>query len=113
MIPFPSTIARFVDGAGKVVTPFIQYLQQFTITPPDFVDIVVSASPFGYVAKEPGNLFITGGTVSNINLVRGAKILNVTGVTIIPVGIKDTVVIIYSVLPTIKFIPSYGQNTTN
>lgn len=113
MIPLPSTVARFVDNrTGQVIAPWVQYLQQFTINPPDFIDITVSASPFTYTVKEPGSLFITGGTVSTITLIRGSKTLNMTGQKIIPVGIKDRVVVTYSVLPTITFIPSYGQNTT-
>lgn len=111
MLVFPNTIAPFVDKAGRILAPFLQYLQQFTIAPPAIMDITVLASPFAYTAKEPGNVYITGGTVSAIHLLRGSVDLNVTGQTLIPVAIKDVVAIIYTVLPTIKFIPSYGQNT--
>lgn len=108
----PSVLSQFVNKAGLVITPWIQYLQQFTIAPPAFMDITVGVSPFEYEAKEPGNIFISGGTVSLIQLTRGTDTITVTG-DLIPVAINDTVTIIWTVLPTMKFIPSYGQNTTS
>lgn len=115
MVPFSNTLAPFVDKAGKVLRPWIQYLQQFTIAPPNIMSLTVGISPFSYVAKEPGNLVISGGTVSAIVLTRGAISLTLftstANVRIIPVGINDTVTVTYSVLPTMNFIPSYGQNT--
>lgn len=108
---FPSAIAPFVNKAGKILQPFISYLQQFTIPPSNILAVIVGTSPFSYQAKEPGNVFVTGGVVSAIHLIRGAIDLNVTGQKIIPVGILDIVIVTYSGLPTIRFIPSYGQNT--
>lgn len=113
MVPFSNTLAPFVDKAGKILRPWIQYLQQFTIAPPNFISITVSASPFSYVAKEPGNVAITGGTISSVVLTRGANSISLGSGTnkFVPVGIFDTVTVTYSVLPTLEFIPSYGQNT--
>ena len=113
MLPLPNVLQQFVNRAGIVVTPWIQYLQQFTIAPPHFLDITLRGSPFEYVAKEPGNLFINGGVISLITLTRGIKTLTVTGNKFIPIAVEDTVTITYFVLPTVTFIPSYGQNTTN
>lgn len=108
-------ISQFVDKAGKIIQPFISYLQQFTIAPPAFASVIVGSSPFSYTAKEPGNLYISGGTVSAITLTRGNDTitLSTTRPLLIPVAIEDTVLITYTVLPNLKFIPSYGQNTTN
>lgn len=117
MITFPSTVSRFVDNVGRVLQPFIGYLQQFTIAPPPFMAVSVGISPFAYEAKEPGNLFISGGTVSGITLTRGTDTITVAPSTanprMIPVAINDIVTVTYTVLPTIKFIPSYGSNTTS
>lgn len=117
MVPFYSTIAKFVDKAGNILQPWIAYLQQFTIAPPPFAAVIVGSSPFAYEAKEPGNLFISGGTVSSITLTRGPDTITVAPSTVnprlIPVAVNDTVIVTYSVLPTIKFIASYGQNTTS
>ncbi len=114
MIPFYSTLAKFVDiSTGRILNPWIQYLQQFTVAPANIMPITVSASPFSYTVKEPGNIIITGGAITSITLVRGSTNLDMTGQKVIPVGIKDIVIVIYTIIPTIKFIPSYGQNTTS
>ena len=111
MIPLPNQISPFVNKFLNIVSPWVQYLQQFTQAPPNIMSVTVSASPFSYVSKEPGYVHVNGGTVSVITLVRGAISLNFTGMKAIPVAINDTVVVTYSVLPTVKFVPSYGQNT--
>jgi len=112
MLPLPNVLQEFVNRAGIIKNPWIQYLQQFTIAPPNFIDVTLTGSPFEYVAREPGNLFIAGGTISLITLTRGAETLTVTGSILIPLAVADVVEITYSVLPAVKFIPSYGQNTT-
>lgn len=111
MLPLPTTTADFVNGAKKLISPWIQYLQQFTIAPPAFIDITPDGSPFEYQAEEPGNIFIDGATA--IMLTRGTDTIDVSSLIMIPMGIKDIVEITYGVLPTVKFIPSYGQNTTS
>ncbi len=117
MQPFPSVLQDFVDNLKKLKSPWVQYLQQFTIAPPAFMDVTVSISPFEYQAKEPGNLFVSGGTVSGITLTRGNDTITVAPNTanprIIPVAVNDIVEVTYSVLPTIKFIPLYGVDTHN
>lgn len=118
MLPLPNVLQNFVNGGRNIVNPWIQYLQQFTIAPPAFLDITLTGSPFEYVAKEPGNLFITGGTVSSITLTRGTDTItifpNTANPRLIPVAVEDIVTITYTITPTdVKFIPSYGQNTTS
>jgi hypothetical protein len=104
----PNSLSRFVNSLGNIVTPWIQYLQQFTQAPPPFGPITVDISPFSYTAVEPGFVIVRGGTVSAIALDRGSDTLNFTGQVIIPVSIADTVTATYSVLPTMTFIPIYG-----
>jgi hypothetical protein len=111
MITLPSQISRFVNSLGNIVPPWVQYLQQFTQLPPAIMTIVVTASPFSYVAKEPGYAHINGGVVSSVILRRGNVDLIFTGMKAVPVSINDIVIITYSGLPTVKFVPSYGQNT--
>ena len=110
MMPLPNMMAPLVNKIGRLLPPWNSYLQQFTQAPPAFNNITVGASPFSYVAKEPGNLIITGGTVSAVVLTRALVSINVAAARIVPVGIDDVVTITYSALPTIRFIPSYGQN---
>lgn len=87
------------------------YLQQFTQAPPNIQDITVGPSLFNYQAKEPGFVHIAGGTITSVTLFRGQIGVAITGTNIIPVAINDIVQVNYSVLPTMKFIPNYGQNT--
>lgn len=111
MIPLPNTLAPFVNKLGQIIRPWNSYLQQFTQQPPSVTSVTVSASPFSYTAREPGNLAITGGTISQISLIRGNVTISFGAGSnkIIPVGINDVVTITYSVLPTVSFLPSYGQ----
>lgn len=106
---FPSTVSRFVDSAGRIIQPFISYLQQFTVAPSNILHLPLGASPYSYQVKETGTVFIRDGVVSDIHLERGSFSIDMTGQAIIPVGIKDTMIITYSVLPTFYFIPSYGN----
>lgn len=113
MVPFYTTIAKFVNSAGNILQPWISYLQQFTIAPPPFSTVIVGSSPFAYKSKEPGNIYITGGVVSAISLTRGTVTLSLvtTRPILIPVAVDDIITVTYTGLPTIKFIPSYGSNT--
>jgi len=117
MLPLPNIVQNFVDRVGQIKSPWIQYLQQFTIAPPAFLIIDAGSSPYDYEAKEPGNVFISGGTVSGISLTRGPDTIilfpDTSVARFVPVAVNDIVTITYSVKPNIKFIPSYGQNTTS
>ena len=117
MQPLPNILHDFVNGLRKLRSPWIEYLQQFTIAPPAFMDVTPDGSPFEYEAKEPGYLFITGGTVSAITLTRGSETITVfpdtTTPRLVPVAVADIVTITYTVIPTLKFIPSYGVDTYN
>lgn len=111
MMPLPNLLQPFVGKFGKIAAPWNFYLQQFTQVPPKVVAVDVTASPFSYTAAEPGNVTITGGTVSAIVLSRGLVDIVLTGQKIVPVSINDVVTVMYSGLPTIQFLPSYGQKT--
>ena len=113
MIPLPNQVSPFVNALGKIIRPWVQYLQQFTQAPPNIMSITVTASPFSYEVKEPGYVHVNGGIVSAITLTRGTISLNFTGMKGVPVAINDIVTVTYTGLPTINFVPSYGQNTTS
>ena len=103
MQPLPNLVSRITDNTGKLLKPWIQFLQQFVQAPPAIRNVV---SP--YKAVEPGYIVITGGAV--ITLTRGAISITLTGQKIIPVSINDTVT---SPSGTLQFIPIYGASTTN
>jgi hypothetical protein len=107
--PVPNTqsaIAASADGKTKVflLTPWTQWFQQFTQKVPAAVAIALTGSPFLYTPNQNGNVYISGGTVSNVSLIRGLDTLDITGQKLIPVGIGDTIRITYTVAPTVKFL---------
>ena len=109
MQPLPNQGSPFVKlPSGLIIPPWNSYLQQFTQAPPAITLITVGASPFSYRAVEPGYLSVIGGTVITIQLVRGSFSVYVAQ-TLVPMGIADTVIVIYSVTPNINFIPMYGN----
>jgi hypothetical protein len=105
----PNLKARMVDAAGLLQSPWNSFFQQFTQAPPAVIPITVGASPFEYQAKEPGLISISGGTVSAVTFTRGSVTVTVTGQILIPVYLNDVIEVTYSVLPTMKFFPNYGN----
>jgi hypothetical protein len=109
MGPVPNLMSRIVDAAGLLLRPWNSFFQQFTQAPPAAIDITVGASPFEYEAREPGLISISGGTVSSITFTRGGDTVTVTNQALIPVYLKDVIEVTYTVLPTMKFFPNYGN----
>ena len=104
----PNLSAPLTDNHGLIKSQaWISFFQQFVQAPSGTSSLIVGASPFAYQAREPGLINVSGGTVSAISLTRGSTVIDVTGLKLIQVAIKDTVTVTYSVLPTILFIPNY------
>lgn len=58
------------------------------------------------VATQDGFMVVSGGTVSLIRLQRGNAFVTLPGTSgVYPVSVKDALVITYSVMPTVTFIP--------
>lgn len=106
-IQLPNLRSPIADKNGQVADPWTAFFSQFGTPPTTHVLIVLTGSPFFYTAKEPGNIFVTGGTVSLIKLFRGSHFITLTGQTIIPVEMKDGISITYSSPPTVQFLPRY------
>lgn len=66
----------------------------------------VGASPFVYTASTIGHVFVTGGTVSSVVLIRSGISVTCAENIFIPVTANDAVTVTYSVAPTMNFIPS-------
>ena len=63
-------------------------------------------SPFAFTATTIGHLLISGGNVSAVALVRGDTTIACPISGFIPMAAKDSVLITYTVAPTLNFIPS-------
>ena len=87
--PVASILAPIVDlKTGKLVSPWIQFFQQFVQKAPTIID-VSSLSP--YTANQLGTIIITSG--SGFHLIRGDINLALAGTQlIIPISIGDTIV---------------------
>jgi hypothetical protein len=86
--PVPNIGSALVDTkSGKIISPWIQWFQQFTQKAASIID-VSGQSP--YTANQLGSVFITGGT--GIQFIRGTDTINLAnGQAIIPISIGDTV----------------------
>lgn len=116
-LPVPSlssALVKVTDGRGNiigkgyVIPPWNSWFQQFSQSAPSVATIAVGVSPFSYTANSNGNLIISGGTVSNISLIRGTTTIVIATSTaiprIVPISIGDTVRVTYTVLPTLQFL---------
>lgn len=107
-LPVPDLGQPLVSPGGIIKEgPWTRFFQQFTQAPTAAMSLIVGASPFSYVAREPGLLAPIGGAITSLTLIRGTVLIDVTGLKLIPVSIKDTLKVVYTILPTIKFLPNY------
>lgn len=66
----------------------------------------LGASPATYTAVAPGDLMISGGTVTGVTLTRGATSATLSAsVATVPMAIGDSVTITASTMPTVYFVP--------
>lgn len=99
--------APLVDlETGKVISPWNSFFQQFTQKAAAVQNITLTKSPFSYTPNDRGNVVISGGNVSGINLIRGNVIIPLSTVRpiMIYLGIGDTIQITYSATPTLQFL---------
>lgn len=104
----PNLLSRLTDISGLIQKPWNNFFSQFSSPPSAIKTIVVGTSPFQYQAGEPGTLFISGGTVSDVSFIRGRDTVSLGTPHSVLLMIQDIAQITYSVIPTIKFFPFYG-----
>lgn len=106
--PVPNLQARLADKAGFLLPPWNSFFQQLTQPAPEVATITVGTSPYSYTPNANGTVIVSGGTVSNISLIRGSTTITIatstTNPVVVPVSIGDTVKVTYTVLPTIQFL---------
>lgn len=85
----------FWQGLWKGIPPAVE--SSVTLTP----------SPFSFVAPQRGFLIVSGGTVSLIQFSRDGSTNYTTGLTAgcFSLSAGDTLIINYSVAPTVTFVP--------
>ena len=102
----PNRVVPFLDANGSVSLEWLYWFQSINGPGRPIVPTTVGASPFSYTAVTNGSVVVSGGTVSSLVLQRGTVAISL-GITsgIIPVTQGDIVIITYTVLPTVSFIP--------
>jgi hypothetical protein len=103
--PIPVPSAGMVYGDGKPTVTWYQWFQSLVARGGAVAPVTVGASPFTYTASERGFAVVTGGTVTNIDFVRGSTTINVTGQQTTALGAGDSLVVTYAVAPTFQFVP--------
>lgn len=108
-LPVPnlkSPIGTVKNGFAFLIPPWNSWFQQFTQSAPAVSAVTLTGSPFSFTANANGNLVVSGGTISAIDLTRGTTTISLSIVTplLIPVSIGDTITITYTVLPTLQFL---------
>lgn len=104
-----SAIVRVTDSNGKqigqgfLISPWNSFFQQLTQAPPAIQNITVGASPFSYTPNSKGQVFIRGGNVTTVSLIRGSTEIDMGTDRTILISIGDTVKVTYTILPTLQF----------
>lgn len=106
-LPVPNLRIPLLKADGTLAEVWQPFFQQFTQAPSGIKSLIVTASPFSYVAREPGLIAASGIGITGMALIRGSIAINVTGVVLVPIAIKDTFSITFTSLPTIQFIPNF------
>ena len=105
-LPVVNLSSPLVGPGGLVKDPWTAFFRQFTQAPSGAMSLILGASPFGYRAKEPGQISVAGG-VSGLTLIRGTVSIDVTGLKLVPVQINDTLIISYGGATTATFLPNF------
>lgn len=103
----PSSAQPIADGRGFVTTTWQRFFNALVSAAAPIQPVTLTGSPFSYRAGSGGNLAVSGGTVSAITITRGTTAVP-TGATsgTFPVANGDVVSIVYTVAPTVSFIPA-------
>ena len=93
--------AQVVYGNGSVIKPTAGP----AASPQPSSSVTVGASPFTYTAPAAGSVAVSGGTISQIQLVRaGVTAWTGTAASVVPVRINDEVIVTYSAAPTMYYL---------
>lgn len=98
------------DGSFKISPAFFRVLTSVLkavggyATPDAIQPQTLAGSPWGFTATVPGQLLISGGTVSSVILTRRGTTITApsSGLYLTP---GDSVTVTYTVAPTVHFVP--------
>lgn len=103
--PFPTP--SFSDVRNALLLAMDQALPDPPPAAQPVQALTVGASPFSYIAQANGQVSVTAGTVSLIQIIRqGTAVATGLTVGLIMLSRGDTAVITYSATPTMVFLPT-------
>jgi hypothetical protein len=96
-----------IQNNGATTTSYYRWFQDIDKgTPPEGeMNVSMTGSPFTYTASARGFLIITGGSVSSVTFQRVKVYATAQTSGMFPVSSGDVLVITYSVIPTVTFVP--------
>ena len=100
----PSVQDPLVNPDGTVSVTWAQFFAQLVGQPQPIAPVAIGKSPFSFTASQKGTISVTGGTVSATQLTRARVTINVLS-QLIPMAQGDTIVLTYTVAPSLNFIP--------
>lgn len=107
MIPIlPDRNNPLVDQRGLVTQVWQLFFNALTPSVDAITALVVSASPASFTATQPGNVAVSGGTLTAVTLTRGSVVLNLGTSRVVPVSVGDVVKVTYTAAPTMNFVPN-------
>lgn len=107
-VHLPSQSQPIMDPAtGRMNPAWYGFFYDLTSQATPLDGVTPGASPYTYTAIHPGAMLIIGGTVSEVDLIRGRDTVN-TGLTagFFPMSQNDQLVITYSAAPTLWYVPN-------
>lgn len=106
----PVNVPMFVPGSQTLDPVWVLFLTSLVGDAAPIETITLDGSPFAYTVSFPGNVLISGGTVTNLSLQRARVTIDPLPMTsgFIPVMLGDIITVTYSVAPDMWFIPIMG-----
>lgn len=105
MASLPSASSPVLEGEG-FSAPWFRFFSALTAAPGAIEPVTIGASPFSYTAPVAGHLVISGGSVSQLRIVRGRVSFNYPLGNQVPVSPGDIVIVTYATAPSLTFIPA-------
>jgi hypothetical protein len=105
MASLPSASSPVLEGDG-FSAPWYRFFSDLVGKPGAIEAIPLGASPFSYTAPAAGHLVISGGSVSQLRILRGRVSFTYPLGSHVPVSAGDIVIVTYGTAPALTFIPA-------
>lgn len=98
--------AKPVNAAGNISRDMWRYMNNLTAAPAGETAITLGASPATFQATANGNVLISGGAVTAMQLTRNATYtLSITTPAYVPLSNGDVLTVTYAATPTLVWFP--------